>query len=100
MPVPDALHIIPLKMRAHIDLNKRHERGEHVRRKDLTKHRLDVLNLSDLLADGDGCSLPESIEEDAREFLLGLEDYARAVRRKERPRILDAASFLRGVYGL
>ena len=33
----DALHVIPLKMRAHIDLNKRHDNGEGVRRRNLTK---------------------------------------------------------------
>ena len=33
VPVPDVLHIIPLKMRAHMDLSKRHDAGEHVRRK-------------------------------------------------------------------
>jgi hypothetical protein len=100
VPVPDVLHIIPLKMRAHLDLNKRHDAGEHVRRKNLTKHRSDVLDLSDLLADGDACELPDAIASDAREFLDGLEAYAQTLRRKERPRVLDAARFLRGVYGL
>lgn len=100
VPVPDVLHIIPLKMRAHMDLNKRHDAGEHVRRMNLTKHRADVLRLSDLLADGDSCTLPDAIAEDANEFLDVLEGYALTVRRKERPRILEAASFLREAYGL
>lgn len=100
VPVPDALHIIPLKMRAHTDLNKRHDAGEHVRRKNLTKHRADVLSLSDLLTDGDSCALPDVIAADANEFLDGLERYASTVRRKERPRILEVASFLKDVYGL
>lgn len=64
------------------------------------KHRADVLNLSDLLTDGDSCALPGTIADDANEFLDGLEGYARTVRRKERPRILEAASFLREVYSL
>ncbi|SER32670.1 hypothetical protein [Parafannyhessea umbonata] len=100
VPVPDVLHIIPLKMRAHMDLNRRHDAGEHVRRKNLTKHRSDVLSLSDLLTDGDSCALPDAIVADVIEFLDGLDGYARTVRRKERPRILEAASFLKGVYGL
>ena len=100
VPVPDVLHIIPLRMRAHIDLNRRHDAGEHVRRKNLTKHRADVLNLSDLLTDEDSCGLPDAIADDAREFLDGLERHARAVRRKERPRIFEGADFLRRVYGL
>ena len=63
VPLPDVLHIIPLKMRAHIDLNKRHDGGEHIRRRDLTKHRGDVLALTDLLTDGASCKLsPQSRE--------------------------------------
>ncbi|MBP3883518.1 MAG: hypothetical protein J6D54_01085 [Olsenella sp.] len=100
VPVPDVLHIIPLKMRAHMDLNRRHDSGEHVRRKNLTKHRADVLSLSDLLTDGDSCALPDGIADDASEFLDALDGYAHTVKRKERPRILEAAGFLREVYGL
>ena len=45
-------------------------------------------------------ALPDAIAADVIEFLDGLDGYARNVRRKERPRILEAASFLKGVYGL
>ena len=100
VPVPDVLHIIPLKMRAHVDLNRRHDGGEHVRRRNLTKHRADVLSLSDLLADGTSCKLPATIANDAHVFLDDLEGYAQAVRRKERPRVIETASFLREAYGL
>lgn len=100
VPVPDVLHIIPLKMRAHIDLNRRHDAGEHMRRKNLTKHRGDVVSLSDLLVEGDTCQLSASIASDAREFLDGLEEHAARLRRKEGQRILEAATFLRRVYGL
>ena len=100
VPVPDVLHIIPLKMRAHMDLNKRHDSGEHVRRKNLTKHRADVLSLSDLLTEGDSCVLPGAIANDANGFLDALEEYAQTVRRKERPRIIETTNFLRDVYGL
>ena len=100
VPVPDVLHIIPLKMRAHIDLNRRHENGEHVRRRNLTKHRADVLSLADLLTEGATCDLPTAIADDAREFVEGLEGYAMTVQRKQRPKIMEAARFLTEVYGL
>ena len=100
VPIPDVLHVIPLKMRAHIDLNKRHDSGESVRRRNLTKHRSDVLALAGLLTDEDSCKLPASIERDAKEFLDGLEKHACNVRRKERPMIIDMARFLANVYGL
>ncbi len=100
VPVPDVLHIIPLKMRAHMDLNRRHEGGEHVRRRNLTKHRADVLSLADLLAEGASCNLPAAIADDAREFIEGLEEYAITVQRKQRPKIMEVVRFLTEVYGL
>ncbi len=100
VPIPDALHVIPLKMRAHIDLNKRHDNGEGVRRRNLTKHRSDVLTLVGLLTDEDSCALPPSIVRDVKEFLDGLEEYVSKVRRKDRSMIIDAAHLLAKVYGL
>lgn len=40
------------------------------------------------------------IADDARKFLSNLEGYAQVVRRKERPRVVETANFLRGIYGL
>ena len=100
VPIPDVLHVIPLKMRAHIDLNKRHENGEDVRRRNLTKHRSDVLALAGLLTDDDSCKLPSSIERDVKEFLDRLEEHAHNVRRKERPMIINTARFLAKAYCL
>lgn len=99
IPVVDALHIIPLKMRAHIDLNDRHDRGERVNEKDLRKHRRDVLELAGLLADGDRLPLTGVIREDAERFLNGAESFAaRTTNRKERDRRTDTVEFLRVVY--
>ena len=90
VPVVDALHIIPLKMRAHIDLNDRPDRGERVNEKDLRKHRRDVLELAGLLADGDKLYLTGVMREDAERFLDDAELFAaRTTNRKERNRSLD-----------
>ncbi len=99
IPVVDALHIIPLKMRAHIDLNDRHDRGERVNEKDLRKHRRDVLELAGLLADGDRLPLTGVIREDAARFLSDAESFAaRTTNRKKRERRMDTVEFLRVVY--
>lgn len=43
--IVDVLHLIPLKARAHVDLNDRKARGQHVNSADLKKHKKDVLRL-------------------------------------------------------
>jgi hypothetical protein len=47
--VLDALHIIPLKMRAWIDLLDQKKAGVHVNEKDIRKHRQDVFRLFPLV---------------------------------------------------
>lgn len=76
VPLLTALHIIPLKMRAHIDLNRRHRTGQHVNDKDLVKHRGDVSKLSRLLAPADHLPLSGTMREDAEEFLIDFQNYA------------------------
>lgn len=100
VPVPDALHIIPLKMRAHIDLNDRHLRGERINQKDLRKHRKDVLDLSGLLASDASCPLIGGVARDAERFLDGLPAYVDGLRRRDRANVMDASEFLHGVYGV
>lgn len=95
----DALHIIPLKMRAHIDLNARYAQGERVDGKDLRKHRADAIALSDLLPNDAKLPLSGQMSEDARLFLEDVEAYAsRITRRRDRLKAEQAASFLRSVY--
>ncbi len=47
--VLDAVHIIPLKMKAWLDLTDRKARGAHVNDRDLRKHRQDVFRLFPLI---------------------------------------------------
>src|SRR5450756_1386298 len=67
--VLDAVHIIPLKMKAWLDLTDRKVHGEHVNDRDLRKHRQDVFRLFPLInaADRIPCLLYTS---DAADDLL------------------------------
>ena len=46
----NAPHIIPLKMKAWLDLSLQKAKGEHVNDRDLRKHRLDVFRLFTLIS--------------------------------------------------
>ncbi|MBQ9001191.1 MAG: hypothetical protein IJ087_04990 [Eggerthellaceae bacterium] len=69
IPLTRALSVIPLKMPAHIDLNRRHAAGEHVSEKDLRKHRTDICRLVDLLPSEARLPLEGPMREDAVAFL-------------------------------
>ena len=95
----DAIHIIPLKMRAHIDLNRRHDEGLRVNDRDLRKHRADVAKLAGLLTPDARLGLRRQMRRDAEDFLDDFERYAaRHTQRKHRGRLQETLVFLRGVY--
>lgn len=97
--VLSALHIIPLKMRAHIDNKRLHDEGALVSEKVLRKHRADVFELSDLLALDSRLPLEGGIREDAKAFLADFEEYAsRETNRKRKASLGEALDFLRRVY--
>lgn len=99
VPLLTALHIIPLKMRAHIDLNRRHRAGQHVNDKDLVKHRGDVSKLSRLLAPADRLPLSGAMREDAEEFLADFQNYVmRQTNRKLRRSLEGDLEALRTAY--
>ncbi|MDO4290506.1 MAG: hypothetical protein Q4C41_04680 [Eggerthellaceae bacterium] len=99
VPLLSAVHIIPLKMRAHIDINDKYREGRHYSQKDLRKHRIDVARLSRLLAGGERLELDGQMRADAEKFLADFGSYAATVtNRKERGALLSDLSVLRGVY--
>ena len=99
IPLLSALHIIPLKMRAHVDLNQKHLAGARVNEKDLTKHRNDVAKLSRLLALDDSLPLQNQMREDAERFLVDFEQYAqRETNRKKRLQLEDDLRTLKLIY--
>ena len=96
--IPDLLHIIPLKMRAHIDNNELHDSGVHIAQKNLRKHRSDILRLTELLPSDASLPLEGRLRDDARTLFDDLETFAKHQVARKREEVLEAASFLRGVY--
>lgn len=97
----DALHIIPLKMRAHVDLNRKHDAGipDGGNAKDLRKHRSDVASLTGLLASTDRLPLEGQMRDDAEAFLDDFSAYAaRQTNRKLAARLEEELEFLKKVY--
>lgn len=95
----DALHIIPLKMRAHIDINRSYEEGRRCNNIDRRKHRSDVARLADLLSPSARLELTGQMRVDAEDFLTDFASYVnRQTNRKERARLQDTLSFLEKVY--
>lgn len=67
----DAVHLIPFKAKAWLDLSDRKSKGEHVDSKNIRKHKNDVFRLSELLEPDKDYSLymPESVKKDMNSFL-------------------------------
>lgn len=95
----DALHIIPLKMRAHIDINRSNKEGRHCNDRDRRKHRSDVARLAGLLSPSARLKLSEQMRADAEDFFTDFASYVnRQTNRKEKARLRDTLSFLEKVY--
>lgn len=69
--VLDALHLIPFKAKAWLDLSERKIGGEQVDSRKIRKHRNDVFRLTELLDQNQErpAFLPRSIQEDMNAFL-------------------------------
>lgn len=97
----DALHIIPLKMRAHVDLNRKHAAGtpDGTNSRNLRKHRADVHRLAGLLPESDRLPLAGQMRTDAEAFLDDFAQYAtRQTNRKQAEKLKADLEFLRRVY--
>lgn len=68
--VLDAVHLVPFKARAYVDLSARRARGEHVNTRDLKKHKKDVFRLLQLFAPETPVELPAAIRADMMEFVV------------------------------
>lgn len=67
--VLNAEYLIPFKMFAWLDLNRRKKAGEHVDEKNIKKHKNDVFRLLQIVEDGIYIHTTELIRENIREFL-------------------------------
>ncbi|WP_304425868.1 hypothetical protein [uncultured Adlercreutzia sp.] len=99
VPILSAIHIIPLKMRAHVDINDKYEQGRHCNERDLRKHRRDVAQLSGLLTQTSRLMLGGQMREDAERFFVDFERYAlKETNRKKRAVLQEDLKLLRSVY--
>lgn len=74
IPTLDAAHLIPLKMKAFLDLSARKENGEHIDSKNIKKHKLDVFRLFPLLSEEEKIPVPPSIYSDISSFIRQMEN--------------------------
>ena len=65
----DAEHIIPLKMKAWLDLKDKKAQGMHVNSRDIRKHRLDVFRLFPLVREDIKITVPAAVGEDIQSFI-------------------------------
>ena len=70
----DAEHIIPLKMKAWLDLKSKKAEGIHVNSRDIKKHRLDVFRLFRLVREGQKITVPKSVGGDITQFIAQMRE--------------------------
>lgn len=70
----DAEHIIPLKMKAWLDLKSKKAEGMHVNSRDIKKHRLDVFRLFQLVRQDQKIFVPKSVGEDIVQFITQMRE--------------------------
>jgi hypothetical protein len=69
LPVVSASHLIPLKARAWLDLISRAKDGADIDKRDIRKHKNDIIRLYQLLAPADRIVITPSIKQDMYQFL-------------------------------
>lgn len=67
--VLDAEHLVPMKMKAWLDLTEKSVQGIHVNERDLRKHRQDVFRLFPLIREDVLIPTPEEICNDVKKFV-------------------------------
>lgn len=70
----DAEHIIPLKMKAWLDLKDKKAQGIHVNSRDIRKHRLDVFRLFQLVREDQRIVVPVSVGTDIDDFISQMQE--------------------------
>lgn len=72
LSIVDAEHLVPLKVRAHIDLNARKTAGQHVNGVDLKKHKKDVLRLMTVIPNAARIEIGDKIAADLSRFVADM----------------------------
>lgn len=72
--IVDAEHLIPLKMRAWLDLTRQQQEGNHVDEKDVRKHRRDVFRLFPVIDEDSDVTVPVEVYKDIQDFVNHMEN--------------------------
>jgi len=80
IPILDAIHLIPFKAKAWLDLTQRKSNGEQVDSKNIRKHKNDIIRLSALLSPESRLILPETIKNDMKDFLSKVDEPEKYIR--------------------
>lgn len=73
VPVVGSEHLIPLKARAWLDLNKRKTAGEPVDSKSIRKHKNDIFRLFRVIDPAIITDIPDEVQDGMRQFLDEME---------------------------
>lgn len=74
IPILDAVHLIPFKAKAWLDLMMRKAKGDQIDSKNIRKHKNDIIRLSVLLSPENKINLPETIKSDMQYFLSKIDE--------------------------
>lgn len=66
-------HLVPLKVRAWLDLTTRKSQGENVDSRSIKKHKNDVFRLYPILSPGFDGEVPDTVKNDLRKFCSRME---------------------------
>lgn len=69
LPILDALHLIPLKARAFLDLMEQKKNGAAIDEKDIRKHKNDIVRLYQILTPNSQIELSSTLKKDMSTFL-------------------------------
>ena len=103
LSVLGATHLIPLKVRAWLDLNNRKNMDASIDDKDIRKHKNDVIRLYQLLIPTQRIPLPQSIKQDMQSFLDHIQiDKSIDIKNLgiKNIKIVDLLSNLRSIYAI
>lgn len=96
--------LVPLKARAWLDLTRRRDADEKVDRKNIRKHRTDVLRLYQVLSPDLRIELPEQIRNDLQDFIAAIAPEVDAQLLKNQGikgvKPTDVLDTLRTIYGI
>lgn len=69
VPIVRAEHLIPLKVRAWLDLRQRKDAGEKIDSRSIKKHKNDVFRLAQIIDPEYAAEVPDTISKDMERFL-------------------------------